>query len=76
MELFYIIDELPNKRVWISYVPDSFWNFIWSIFLFVPYYTNSKLKLRLYLGWKMKGLKDKKQRCMLAFSFNPFRLKD
>ena len=70
------IDERPDRRIWISYVPGNIWDFTWSIFLFVPYYKNSKLKLRAYLGWKMKSITNGKHRCMLAFSINPFRLKD
>lgn len=70
------IDERPEKRIWISYIPDDFWNFTWSIFLFIPYYENSKFKLRAYLGWKMKSITSGKHRCMLALSINPFRQKD
>lgn len=66
--------KTDTSRIWISYVPDDIWNVTWSVFLFIPYFPGCHLKLRLYLGWKLKGITTGKQRCMLALSINPFRL--
>ena len=62
-----------DREVWFSYIPNSIWNMTWSLFYYAPYYKGSKLKLRLYLGWKLKGIIGGKHRCMFAFSINPFR---
>lgn len=66
--------ETENSRIWISYIPDNFWNLTWSIFLYIPYYKNSKYKLRMYLGWKLKSIRASKHRAMLALHINPFRI--
>ena len=48
----------------------NFWNTPWCIFIDKPYF--GRLRLRAYLGWKLKSLHS--GRHMLALFISPFRL--
>lgn len=48
----------------------NLWSTPWCIFMDKPY--TKKLRLRVYLGWKLKGLRS--GRHMLAFFISPFRI--
>lgn len=61
----------PNNEQWISYIPNCLWNITWSVFYCKQYCR--WFRLRIYIGWKLKGIRNGKQRCMLAISVNPFK---
>lgn len=64
------INELNNEQ-WISYVPCGFWNTTWCFFYCKKYC--KRFRLRIYLGWKLKGVRNGRTRHMLALSINPFK---
>lgn len=61
----------PNNEQWISYVPGNWWNCTWSFFYCRQYCR--WFRLRIYLGWKLKGVTSGTQRHMLALAVNPFK---
>lgn len=64
------INEYNNEQ-FIGYEKGkSLWDTAWCFYYEKPYY--KKLKLRVYLGWKLKSLSG--GRHMLALFFSPFRL--
>lgn len=65
--------DKPNDRRFISMVNDgsSWWSRTWCYYYEVKYCR--WFRLRLYLGWKLKGVNAGRQRHMLALSFNPFK---
>lgn len=64
------INELNNEQ-WISYVPGNIWNCTWSLFYCKQYC--KWFRFRLYLGWKLKGVRSGTQVHMLALSINPVK---
>lgn len=67
-----VIDiDRTNNEQWLSYVPGSLWGCTWSFFYCKKYC--KYFRLRIYLGWKLKGITNGVARHMLAISLNPFK---
>ena len=76
IQLIMDIDK-PNNEQWISIEKnDDIWNMTWALFYCKQYC--KRFKLRVYLGWKLKGIRPgyTNRRHMLAFHINPFRKVD
>ena len=65
--------KTDSDKDWFSYdETESILDRTWSLYYFKPWC--SRFKIRIYLGWKAKGMKPNEARhCMLAFFINPFR---
>lgn len=62
----------PNNEQWVSYESGkSLWSTVWCIFYCKQYC--KWFRLRIYLGWKLKGVQSGLQKHMLAFCINPFK---
>ena len=65
-----------DGNIWLSYINDDRSKFdkTWSLFVFKPWckYFN----IRIYAGWKLKGcVSGPRDKAMIAFHINPFRLR-
>lgn len=61
----------PNNEQWFSYVPGGVWDSTWCFYYCKKYC--KRFRLRIYLGWKLKGVTSGKTRHMFAISVNPFK---
>ena len=67
--------NIKNKEIWISYVRgQNIWNTTWCLYYCVKYCP--WFRLRIYLGWKMKGDSigtNRNIKSMIAFCVWPFK---